>query len=116
MRRENKYANDDFYRANRDIIPAINFPSDWDVKIIPPLGGALIRFLVVNEGIHVSVYLDADDSLGFVGSPYWEVYPVDSDVERFDINDVSGLLSSIAKSIRQQVGDLSSDKQSQGGE
>jgi len=31
-------------------IPALKFSSDWDVKIIPPFGGALTSFYVKESG------------------------------------------------------------------
>jgi len=57
------------------LLPIMSFPSNWKVQIIPPYGGALIRFkLYPNIATIISVYLDVDDSLGSVGAPYWEIY------------------------------------------
>lgn len=50
-------------------IPALNFPTHWEVKIIPSPDAAA-RFLVNG----VSVYLDMVCELGHDWSPYWEVY------------------------------------------
>ena len=84
-------------------IPEISFPSWWKVKIIPPFGGALVRFIVTRGKAEVSVYLDGYDRLGYYGSPYWEVYPVSGDVERVYMNDVDVLLKVINKSIQDQT-------------
>ena len=65
-------------------IPELQFPSSWNVKIIPPFGGAMVRF-IINEKI--SVYLDCYDSLGFMGEPYWEIYPYCDDTWRCPMNN-----------------------------
>ena len=87
-----------------DKIPFIKFPSTWYVKIIPPFSGATVRFLINKTGdcsSYVSVYLDCWDILGCVGKPYWEVYPVDGDVERCFIHETDELISIISKALLQ---------------
>jgi hypothetical protein len=90
----------------RKEIPYIQFPSHWHVKIMPPFAAAIIRFGVslTGEGGCVSVYLDCYGTLGGVaGKPYWEIYPAaDGDTERFQMNDIKGLLEAIEKSLRKQ--------------
>lgn len=81
-------------------IPAINFKQEWDVKIIPPFSGAMVRFIVEYNGKSASVYLDCFDALGYFGAPYWEVYPVGDDVGRVAMEDVAGLLWLIEDSLR----------------
>jgi len=78
-------------------IPYINFPSNWEVKIVPPIGGAIIRFVVKRKDSDksVSVYLDCYDRLGYVGEPYWEIYPVKDDTHRCLMNDIEELLNAI---------------------
>ena len=52
-------------------IPYINFPERFEVKIIPPFTGAVIRFLVRDKeypSASVSVYLDCYEILGIYGS------------------------------------------------
>jgi hypothetical protein len=80
-------------------IPYISFPPDWKVKIIPPFGGAVIRFLIEKNGIIVSVYLDCYDNLGCHGAPYWEVYPYDGDIYRCDMEDTKSLISAITYTL-----------------
>ena len=58
-------------------IPNINFHEEWDIKITPPFGGAVVRFRVNDR---VSVYLDCYNRLGVWDGPYWEIYPVNDDV------------------------------------
>ncbi len=84
-------------------IPEINFSADWNIKIIPPFGGAIVRFKIIKDVAIVSIYLDCYDSLGCYGEPYWEVYPHDGDVFRCDMKDTNCLLDAIKGSIKQQL-------------
>jgi hypothetical protein len=77
-------------------IPAIKFPPEWSVQIIPPFAGTLVRFRINGK---VSVYLDGYGLLGAEFSPYWEVYPYEDDVIRLDMEDIDGLLIAIAKAL-----------------
>lgn len=63
-------------------VPTLKFKEHWDVKIIPPFGGAIIRFWVICGDKHVSVYLDAYNQLGWMEEPYWEIYDGE-ETERF---------------------------------
>ena len=79
-------------------IPSLKFPIDWNITIIPPFAGAMVRFRVSKDncpGKEVSVYLDCDDSLGSVGQPYWEIYPFKEDVGRFFLDETEELLDAI---------------------
>jgi hypothetical protein len=82
-------------------IPALNFPPEWKIRIIPPFLGAVIRFVVVTEFGEVSVYLDAYDNLGCMGmNPYWEIYPGKSgDPDRFMLNETTELIEGIKKAV-----------------
>lgn len=84
-------------------LPYINFKSHWNVKVIPPFAGAVIRFLVSYGDREVSVYMDGYNILGFyyndddIKEPYWEIYPtLYDDTERFALNDVKGLIEGIS--------------------
>jgi hypothetical protein len=83
-------------------IPYIKFPSSWEIKVIPPFGRAVSRFLVKKGNASVSVYLDCYNALGSYGSPYWEIYPHDDDVYRCGMKEVGSLLKAIKESIKQQ--------------
>jgi len=82
-------------------IPWLHFRGDWQVRIIPPFGDAVIRFQVIlPSGTLKSVFMDSRNSLGIWGDlnhpePYWEVYPYQGDVGRCDINDTIMLMEMI---------------------
>jgi len=87
-------------------IPFITFPSHWEVKIIPPIGGVIIRFLVrrpYTKG-EVSVYLDFDAMLSINTNPYWEVYPYNGDVGRCGVKNIEKLLKMIEVGLN-ELGD-----------
>lgn len=79
-------------------LPALQFPAEWNVVIVPPFGGALIRFHVLRSGNEsISVYLDVEDNLGSVGEPYWELYPNDEGgCSRHLMDETDALLAEIA--------------------
>lgn len=83
-------------------IPYIKFPASWEVQITPPFGGAVVRFRVMVGSADVSIYLDCYDLIGFYGEPYWEIYPLNDDVYRCDMNDTTSLLTAISDSINEQ--------------
>ena len=86
----------------RDKIPTLNFPSEWNVQIIPPFGGAIVRFVVKSNDKEISVYLDGYDILGYRGQPYWEAYPIEENsnhYQRFLINETKELIECIKKEI-----------------
>lgn len=65
-------------------LPFLRFPSSWEVKIIPPMVGAVIRFRVRRVGAAmpdlcdgISIYFDGYHALGHCGhdTGYWEIYP-----------------------------------------
>ena len=84
-------------------IPTINFPDNWEVQIIPPFGGALIRFRVKLKGSSntdlVSICLDVYDRLGFVQKPYWELYPHDDGCFRCLMAETDELLEAIKHTL-----------------
>ena len=86
-----------------DKIPFIQFPKGWQVQIIPPFGGAMARFRVKKGEDYISVYLDVYDQLGFVGQPYWEVYPVNGNTERCYMEDTQGLIKIITKALKESI-------------
>lgn len=93
---------DENWRELVNTIPYLKFPSEWEVKIIPPFAGAIARFIVkVSDTESISVYLDFYDKLGYVGHPYWEIYPYMDDTARFSINDTEGLINGISESMKE---------------
>lgn len=106
-----KLENAEGWRELCDQIPAIQFRPEWRVKVIPPFGGAVARFLVaVGEGEsmrEVSVYLDTFSRLGLYGRlsskdpvPYWEMYD-GNETQRFALEDAAGLQAAIAGALGQ---------------
>lgn len=86
----------------RDEIPFISFPSNWKIKIVPPIAGAIVRFHVTKEVLsdRISVYLDCYDMLGHMEEPYWEIYPdKEYGCSRYGMYDISGLLKGIEESL-----------------
>ena len=86
------------WREEIDNIPYLSFKPEWKVKVIPPFGDVVVRFLVeLPTGVQKSVYLDSRQSLGWWegGRPYWEVYPVGDENLRCDIDDVKTLMELI---------------------
>lgn len=89
----------EYYKWVKEI-PFICFPDKYEVKIIPPFGGAVVRFLIqVKEHPELgtrSIYLDCYDILGSGGEPYWELFPCEtSDVFRCPMNDTQALLDAL---------------------
>lgn len=83
--------------------PPLNFKNEWNVKIIPPFGGALARFNVDYKGNHVSVYLDWYGRLGCVDEPYWELYPWEDDVKRYYLTETEELLKDIETALEDRA-------------
>lgn len=81
-------------------IPSLKFDPSWEVTIIPPFSGAMIRFIVQKENSRrISVYLDCYDVLGSFGAPYWEIYPYENGTYRVAMNDTEELMKSIGYAL-----------------
>jgi len=85
------------YRKWSKEIPYIPFPDDWEIQMIPPFGGAIVRFCIRRKGgkKSISVYLDCYGKLGAVDQPYWEIYPYKEDTYRCYMNEVEDLINAI---------------------
>lgn len=92
------------YRKWVDEIPYITFKPEWEVKIIPPFGGAIARFCIKHKenGNYASIYLDCYDELGCFGEPYWEVYPYDGDVYGTEMDNIDDLVRAIDESLNNE--------------
>jgi hypothetical protein len=85
-------------------IPAIKWPPEWDVRAVPPFGGALVRYRVQHEGATASIYLDGNNSLGYwEDGPYWEVHPYEGDNFRCNMDETGALVEAVAKSLAEQA-------------
>jgi|AntAceMinimDraft_18_1070375.scaffolds.fasta_scaffold06517_7 hypothetical protein len=81
-------------------IPFFKFPKDWEIQIIPPFAGAVIRFRVRrNKSEEISVYLDCYGRLGAEEKPYWEIYPYKDDTYRCGIFEIPKLLNAIDRAL-----------------
>lgn len=87
-------------------IPINKLPKDAQIKIIPPHGGAISRFIIAdkNDKVWISVYLDFYDVLGWMKEPYYELYPnLDDDCSRFLLNEVDEMCKEITKIYKKQL-------------
>ena len=81
-------------------IPTLHFEKEWEVKIIPPFSGAVIRFYINYNEKHVSVYFDGYSELGYMenedGSPipYFEYYNGE-DCYRYLMNETEQMMADI---------------------
>lgn len=99
LEKQMEYEIENEFRKWADEIPFIKFPENCEVKIIPPFGGAITRFLLKRGENTTSIYLDCYDRLGIFGSPYYEVYPYNGDTYRCGIKETNDLLSAIEYSL-----------------
>jgi len=82
-------------------LPFIKFKEDWLIQLVPPFGGADVRFIAKKGNNEVSVYFDSKNRLGFMDAPYWEAYPLQGDAEtaRFFKDEIEGLIDFIEDSL-----------------
>lgn len=84
--------------------PWLNFPEWMEVKIVFPFGGAAARFRVrdkANPDKEISVYYDVKDQLGYVGKPYFGIYPSSvGEPERFLARESNKLVTAIGEALR----------------
>lgn len=85
-------------------MPFIKFPSDWEIAVIPPFGGAIARFRVkLPNGKIKSVYADLYGNIKGSFRPCWEVYPYRyDDYGQCDFEDIDSLLRMIAWSDKDE--------------
>lgn len=95
-----KYENLQECRKWGQKLPSLNFEKEWNVKIIPPFGGAVIRFHIEHNGKNVSVYFDGYSELGYMvdeqgnPTPYFEYYDGE-DCFRYYINESEKMMKDI---------------------
>ena len=88
------------YRKWAKELPALHFDKEWDVKIIPPFAGAIIRFWINHNGKHVSVYFDGYSELGWMYDedekpvPYFEYYD-GNDTYRYLLDESDKMMDDI---------------------
>ena len=59
-------------------MPFISIREGYQIQIIPPFGGAMLRFRILHNASNkeYSIYYDVNNSLGIEDEPYYEVYPI----------------------------------------
>jgi hypothetical protein len=75
-------------------LPKFHFKKEWNVKIIPPFGGAIIRFMIDYKGKHVSVYFDVYERLGLEPVPYFEYFDGEN-VHRYLLEESEEMMKDI---------------------
>ena len=81
-------------------IPALHFEREWNVQIVPPFSGAIVRFCIEYLGKYVSVYFDGYSELGYMYDeednpiPYWEYYDGE-DCHRYLMNETEQMMRDI---------------------
>lgn len=84
-------------------LPYLSFPPNCEVKIIPPVGGALMRFVIrlkANPDKTISVYFDQFSRLGCMDKPYWEMYPnEDENTSRYYQGEEEALMLEIIATL-----------------
>jgi len=69
----------DFYETKKN----------WEIQIIPPNEGPIVRFRIHQDNAEVNIYLDCYNLLKYYGNPYGDVF-------RYDI--MQALLKAITES------------------
>ena len=86
------------------------------IRVTYPFLGATARVFFydrIDPKNQVSTYLDANNALGYMEVPYFEIYPTkDGDTERFltDKEDQKEMYKAILESLRQQRKDRKKSK------
>lgn len=99
--------NKEEWKEVQDMVEPIRFDPDWDVRILPPTGGAMTRFIVSKGGKRVSVYFDAYSRLGWMGEadgkpiPYYEAYDFNREPERFYAHETESLMEYIRECLNE---------------
>ena len=88
------------YRKWRTKIPPLHFEKEWSVRIIPPFGGALIRFAIDYNSKHISVYFDGYSELAWMCDkndnpiPYFEYFDGE-EAHRYFMNETEQMMADI---------------------
>ena len=102
------YKNQEWRKWSKEIpyIPIKNL-SEYEVRAIPPFGGAVIRYNFRNPKNEkfCSIFLDCYDRLGCFGEPYWEIYPYSVDVTRVSMEEVDRLVELIIEVMEDKCKD-----------
>ena len=86
-----------WYRHIEDI-PYLNFPIVWNVKIIPPFGGALVRFLIMYNNKEITIKLSDLGYDMFYRGLVWEVHGLNKNLT-FKLGKSKEMLATITKAL-----------------
>jgi hypothetical protein len=81
------------------LMPKLTVPDGCQISVVPPLVGAIVRFIIFKGEKSVSVYFDAYSRLGCYDGPYWEAYPIDGDNVRYSPERFDQMMADIAKEL-----------------
>ena len=81
-------------------IPFIRFPMHWQVRILPPFIGAVVRFEVKYKDILVRAALDCYGLLEYSELPqYWSITSMHSDIQTCAMEDTEELIKLIEQTL-----------------
>jgi len=81
-------------------IPFIRFPMHWQVRILPPFIGAVVRFEVKYKDILVRVALDCYGLLEYSELPQcWSITSMYSDIQTCAMEDTEELIKLIEQTF-----------------
>lgn len=104
---QSRIEKDKGYEKWRKELPVFHFDEKWEVKIIPPFAGAVIRFCINYKDKFVSVYFDSDSSLGFMYDdddnliPYFEYWD-GQETYRYLVNESEKMMSEIREYLNSE--------------
>lgn len=79
-------------------LPRIALPADIAMQMMPATVGAMARIVLWKGDQRLSIYFDTLDRLGFVGQPYYELYPnLDGDTSRYLVGEEDQMAAEIAR-------------------
>lgn len=101
-------------------VPAFDFGPGFQIKIVPPVGGAMVRMLVYFGSANVSIFLDAHNELNgrkfldqhqYYNDPveqaYWEIYPYHDpetdtadDIKRYGLFEIDTITEDIKRTLQ----------------
>lgn len=79
------------FQEHYNDMPFVRLKEGYAFQVNPSLLGACFRFGIqcIKTNKTYSIYYDAEDALGYVGEPYYEVYDIQGDALRFlDIDEL----------------------------
>lgn len=80
-----KLEDEENWRDHVNDMPASEIRAGYKIQVLPPFGGALMRFrIIAPDNIVYSIYFDVNGALGAMNVPYYELYPYSLDTDEKD--------------------------------